>query len=143
MGALLSASAREPGSRSQASPKTLAQQVKRILYTPGDNKTKWGRKYWKFLHLRAIRWRGGFPSAAKLEREFLRELFGNLPCEVCQGHALNYLSTNPLDFSSRENYHLWMFNFHNAVNERLGKPELCYSLYRRLYYKELKEQNLL
>lgn len=59
--------------------------------------------------------------------KYLRETIKYLPCEKCSKHALNYISTNPprvgtsIDHSGVPNMFVYMFEFHNYVNRRLGK----------------------
>lgn len=46
------------------------------------------------------------------------------PCVKCRGHMQDYLKKNPLTCKTRIQLVTWLFHFHNAVNRRLGKPEL-------------------
>lgn len=46
------------------------------------------------------------------------------PCVKCKGHMQDYIRQNPVTCKTRIQLVTWLFNFHNAVNRRLGKPVL-------------------
>jgi hypothetical protein len=47
-----------------------------------------------------------------------------VPCGVCRKHWLEIMRAIPPDFANRERYFAWTVTVHNAVNQRLRKPEL-------------------
>ena len=47
-----------------------------------------------------------------------------LPCPICKEHAVKYLiSSNFRNIATKQELNLFMFNFHNSVNTRLGKKQ--------------------
>ena len=79
----------------------------------------WGPALWSFLHT----------AAASLDNpeafsQILEALPRTLPCPECRTHAEDYLRLHPptglTDALSASRY---LFEFHNVVNERLGKPK--------------------
>jgi len=99
-----------------------------------------GARYWAHLHTRAILW---YPACASPERQrreeqFLRDFYAALPCQqVCARHAAEYHAQHPPALQGSDAYQLWIFNFHNDVNRRLGKPQFTWAQYRDYYSVEL------
>ena len=86
----------------------------------------WGPIAWKLLH--AIGARAGRPIK-KMEKDEKREalwLLVNLetilPCEECRKHCKEYKKQYGLPEDSSQ-IGAWIWAFHEAVNERLGKGE--------------------
>jgi hypothetical protein len=51
-----------------------------------------------------------------------------LPCPICRSHAVQYLKNiDGSRLATRENFKRFMFDFHNDVNNRIGKPVIDYS----------------
>jgi len=70
--------------------------------------------------------------------KWLRLQVENLPCEDCRKHAREYLQHNPPEKS--EDAFIYTWRFHNAVNKRLGKPEMDYDTAKNLYlYGNIKQ----
>ena len=102
-------------------------------------KSVWSVPCWYFFH--------GF--AAKIDEKFYRDNYKdiwknvyrnicyNLPCSMCRSHAINYISKVRLnEINTKDRLINYLFNFHNFVNSRLGKP---YYLKEHLVkYKRLK-----
>jgi hypothetical protein len=86
----------------------------------------WGPPAWKLLH--AIGARAGTCKNSKLKQDEIRECFWLLshieyiiPCPECRSHLIDYRKKQGLpDISG---IGAWIWTFHEAVNERLGKPE--------------------
>jgi hypothetical protein len=86
----------------------------------------WGPRAWKLLH--AIGARAGSCKNPKLKVDEERECIWILshveyiiPCPECRNHLQDYRKKNKLpDISS---IGAWIWTFHEAVNERLGKGE--------------------
>lgn len=62
---------------------------------------------------------------------FVTDFLSKIRCEKCNGHANQYLAQNPIDANVRPNQPAldlfrWTWNFHNKVNERLGKPQVSW-----------------
>lgn len=84
---------------------------------------KYGPGIWFAIHLMAYK----TDKDITLKRPFLtyiNALAENFPCGECRGHFKNYLSTNPPD--KAQELFKWTWEFHNAVNKRLGKKQFTY-----------------
>jgi hypothetical protein len=86
----------------------------------------WGPLAWSLLH--AIGEKAGRCSTQKLKLDENREaiwlithLEYIIPCSECRIHIRQYRKQHGLPRSSGE-IGLWLWTFHEAVNQRLGKP---------------------
>ena len=82
----------------------------------------WSSETWMLLHIMSFT----YPLQATVDRQeatlsMLRGIFVNLPCAQCSSHALTYIDKVPIDLSNRDNFSIWMVEFHNEVNKRLNK----------------------
>jgi hypothetical protein len=58
----------------------------------------------------------------------IRSVCLELPCPVCRRHAIEYLKNiNIQHLTTREMFREMLYNFHNNVNARLGKPLYGYN----------------
>lgn len=64
-------------------------------------------------------------------KEFFRDLQQELPCPECMEHCGAHLRNNP--FTKKTNMHKWATEFHNSVNERLGKNRFSTSEAKKFY----------
>jgi hypothetical protein len=96
-----------------------------------ESKSIWGPDRWDDLH--------SFAKTSKLhlhKNDILQALIVKLrkiPCMKCRYHAFDYLQNNPVDLGNNEKFEIWMWKFHNAVNERLGKRIFSYYEYQARY----------
>ena len=86
----------------------------------------WGPVAWKLLH--AIGNRAG-KAQPKLQRDEQRHVLWLLqhieyiiPCNECRAHIIAYRKQEGIPEDSSV-LGAWLWTFHEAVNERLGKPE--------------------
>ena len=88
------------------------------------SKKIWGNAVWYLFHTLVYKIKSADDSG-------LKELFGhiasiskNLPCPECSEHASLFLSRVNINVvtSSRENMIAFLFEFHNSVNKKIGKP---------------------
>lgn len=90
-------------------------------------------------------WRGKHLSAkranknAMLKQAFIEDieyLCDNFFCDYCKTHFIAYLAVNhPSKYLLLEDgMFKWSVDFHNSVNERLGKPILTYEQAERALY---------
>lgn len=87
----------------------------------------WGPKLWIVLHgIGRIAGRSPFPVRRDEERE-LKWLIDRLetivPCPECRAHIESYRKEHPPPLAAAE-VGQWFWQFHNAVNKRLNKPEI-------------------
>jgi hypothetical protein len=96
--------------------KTTTTTVPKIL---------WGPAIWSFLHCLAEKVKDSSYDLLKKDIFFhIESICKNLPCPTCSSHASQYLQK--VDFTklrTKEDLKLMLYNFHNVVNKRLGKPE--------------------
>jgi hypothetical protein len=79
-----------------------------------------GPRLWAELHHRPfLPGLDGFAETAWLNR-----FTGRVLCGECRNEWLAWVRENPVDLSSSFNYFRWTVDTHNAVNRRLGKPEM-------------------
>ncbi len=86
----------------------------------------WGPIAWSLLH--SIGNRAGQNVTKKLQADENREALWLLyhlefiiPCPECRKHIVDYRKKYGLPSSSKD-VGIWIWNFHEAVNQRLGKP---------------------
>lgn len=109
-----------------------AKCKKMVLNYPDT--TQWGTHLWTILHSLAERSdRLTAPEHAKFAKQqwvfFFEELPKILPCPECQNHAQQWLKDHPVNVIKtlpESNMYpwivLWVYEFHEDVNRRLGKP---------------------
>lgn len=91
--------------------------------------TFWGPHAWKFLHAVTF----AYPDQPSDEhKKAALELFSSLkymlPCGECCSHYCQAFEKNRIEpyLESRDSLSKWLVDFHNRVNERLGKPIMKY-----------------
>ncbi len=85
----------------------------------------WGPGAWKFLTAIAF----AYPeNPSKEEQEATYQFFSALqhllPCKKCKTHFKDNIDKIPLDTSSKDSLTKWVVDFHNLVNESLGKSKV-------------------
>ena len=89
------------------------------------SRSRWGPITWFFLHSFAEL----IPEKTFGEnRDFIitsvTDILGSLPCPTCSSHATKYLKSSSFSrIERRDHLKIWLHQFHNVVNRRLGKPE--------------------
>jgi hypothetical protein len=84
------------------------------------------------------------PEKAQRYCQFIQDVVDTLPCEMCRDNAKCYLQQNPplqarylylVDQDTGEYIGMarYVWEFHNAVNRRLGKPEFPWRLFLPRY----------
>jgi hypothetical protein len=99
---------------------------------PSDSKV-WNPGVWFSLHLLAL----AAITVSKIESfiDNFKLVISRLPCESCRDHANKYLLNNPIEnyIDRDKGMFLYVWEFHNFVNERLNKPildfESAYNMY--------------
>jgi len=93
----------------------------------------WGSKVWTLLH--RLSFYSNRQDVGGAWKTVLRTLSETLPCQYCRNHMREYLNKNPLTFPAsasgqikRETIILWLFNFHNHVNQSLGRQPFAFDL---------------
>lgn len=101
-------------------------------------KDEWGRQGWAWLHNLAINYR--YTPTQEDARAAFRQVWDfatQLPCPECRLHATQYVRAHPPNLADTYAFQHWVWEFHNAVNRRLKKPEVSYEDYQELYAAEI------
>lgn len=99
---------------------------------------EWGPLFWQLLH--ALAERAGLQRDAFVQEDELRDWLRFLtavgdviPCPNCREHYAEWIQAHPLTqlktlpyTSLREWIRRWLFDLHNSINERNGKPLFSY-----------------
>ena len=84
--------------------------------------SKWGSKAWDFFHSVSFSYPENPTSDQKQSAmDFFKALPFMLPCSTCGNHCQKQLEKFPPRVENREQLTKWLYNFHNMVNQRLGK----------------------
>jgi FAD-linked sulfhydryl oxidase len=105
---------------------------------PNVSAERWGPYGWKWLHKLAIKY-PTCPSMYDVNYAYYRiiNFIENLPCNICKNHAEQYIEHNPLTLNSSQELQEWVWEFHNAVNFRLGKKLISFERYQYNYAYDL------
>ncbi|MFH5806761.1 FAD-linked sulfhydryl oxidase, partial [Alienimonas sp. DA493] len=75
---------------------------------------------WRMLHQYALAYDGDREAAEK----WLEEFAAGLGCDDCRSHWRKLTAENPPDLTDAETFFRSTVELHNAVNRRIGKPEV-------------------
>ena len=104
----------------------------------------WGPMFWSTLHIMSL----AYPddptySEKRAAKELFNALVYLLPCPVCRSHYKEILQVMPVEtwLDNRKSLVEWVWMMHNAVNMKLGKPEITMTeFYKR--YNEMADRGL-
>lgn len=109
----------------------------------------WGTDLWASMHRISLRYPVRDPTheQRRAARCFFESLQHLLPCSSCRSHYRKYFAKTFTDKTLRSRYALarWVYDLHEEVNSRLGKPtgtvafEDLPSLYNRFPLRYLSE----
>lgn len=97
-----------------------------------------GPGIWWCLHQNSLR---AITTETKLEfRRFLNDIVTKIWCKKCRFHATKYINENPIEEYDQlaYGYFTYVWNFHNIVNKRLGKPEMNWQTAYKLYTNQFQ-----
>jgi hypothetical protein len=87
---------------------------------PNSKKMKWGEPIWFFFHMLAEK--AKIESFHIIRSELLNIIYSicsNLPCPKCTNHAIEYMKRiNFNSIQTKNDLKLFLFQFHNEVNQR-------------------------
>ncbi len=95
-----------------------------------------GPHYWYMLHNMSLNYQMNPTRVARQKmRAFVEVLPYLLPCRNCSEHAKEFMASADLDkaLTNRKTLFTFMWNFHNHVNKRLGKPEMSFNDALQMY----------
>lgn len=84
------------------------------------NIEEFGKVYWK--EMLAFAHTANTYAEKQAFRIWIYNLAKRFPCDRCRPHFISYVEKNPPENSLDPI--IWVVQFHNAVNKRLGKPVL-------------------
>lgn len=88
-----------------------------------STKSYWGSAVWMFFHTLSIRINNNYyNNNYQYVWNFIKRICSSLPCPYCQQHAnlyVNKIASHQIN--TKEKLKLVLFNFHNSVNNRIGK----------------------
>ena len=120
-------------------PKKVQPQHSNSSHNQNDHSISpdvWGPKQWASLHYSASGYEDDPNTYTRTMMKMrLQALPTEIPCTSCRSHCAQYINNSNLDkaVSSREELFNFYFNFHNAVNKRLQKPELDLQTVKHMY----------
>lgn len=91
----------------------------------------WGKHLWAFLHTMTVCDFSFLEANLRTQKPIvtnIKMLTSVIPCPECKAHFLQHLSSiDDIDLYKSNSLFYWTIDFHNKVNERLGKPVLSYA----------------
>jgi len=98
------------------------------------SKAVWGPATWKLLHCMVLKVKTIEPQQMIELKNAIMRIVSNLPCPYCTAHALsNIASSNFKMIQNINDLKLFMFQFHNKVNQQTNKPQITYEEHLPLY----------
>jgi hypothetical protein len=106
-------------------------------------KAVWGPATWKLLHCMVLKVNSIEPQQMIELKNIIMRIVSNLPCPYCTAHALSTIgSSNYKTIQNINDLKLFMFQFHNKVNQQTNKPMITYDEHLPKYC-DLKMQDVL
>ena len=106
-------------------------------------KAVWGPATWKLLHCMVLKVNTIEPGQLIELKNTIMRIVSNLPCPYCTSHALSNIATSNFKVINNINdLKLFMFQFHNKVNQQTNKPMITYDEHLPKY-TDLKMQDVL
>ena len=96
----------------------------------------WGPLFWDWFHNLSI----CYPTNPTYDNAYeayskIENFINSLPCPNCKNHAIRYIQTNPINLTNSKNFQLWVWKFHNSVNQRTGKRSFNKQEYYQKYHR--------
>ncbi|XP_043867576.1 FAD-linked sulfhydryl oxidase ALR [Drosophila mojavensis] len=87
------------------------------------DKVRLGISTWGLLHTMAAFYSDNPTDTEKRDMRTFFEVLSRLyPCEYCAKDFRSDIEVNPVNVNSQKDLAMWLCNFHNRVNDKLGKP---------------------
>jgi hypothetical protein len=91
-------------------------------------KSVWGPATWKLLHCMVLNANNDIQPSQLIDlKNIILRIVSNLPCPYCTSHAINHISKS--NFNNIQNINdlrVFIFQFHNKVNQQLNKKLITY-----------------
>ena len=100
----------------------------------------WGPILWHFLHSYSLNYPVR-PNESDKARAvaYYQSIPSYISCPTCAAHFAQLLAENPPVTDSRASLAEWMFDIHNLVNARIGKPQFTHEQFIRAYSPSIKD----
>lgn len=95
----------------------------------------WGNNIWNAIHCIALVNKG---TDSKKIIPFLKEMIELLPCEKCKEHSNSYIQNTSTNTEIFE----YTIQFHNYINNILGKPLMNLHDAKKIYEKKIYEKEI-
>lgn len=103
---------------------------------PQREPSQFGPHFWYMLHTMALNYPMSPTRFAKAKmKSFLQAIPFLLPCRECTEHAKEFMAhaNTEAALQNKESLFTFLWNFHNLVNKRLGKPEMPFNEALNMY----------
>ena len=97
------------------------------------SKSVWGPATWSMLHCLVLRIKDDATNIEQI-KNLIAYICDNLPCPYCASHARTIIQkSNFTGIKDILSLRVFVFQFHNKVNEKLKKPQMEYSEHLEKY----------
>ena len=99
------------------------------------SKAVWGPATWKLLHCMVLKANDTIDTPTFIDlKNMIMRIVSNLPCPYCTAHALTLIaSSNYKSIQNIADLRLFIFQFHNKVNQQVNKPLITYDDHIAIY----------
>jgi len=98
------------------------------------SKAVWGPATWKLLHCMVLNVTNIEPGQLMDLKNIIMRIVSNLPCPYCTSHALSTISSsNFKTINNINDLRMFMFQFHNNVNQQVNKKLITYEEHIPMY----------
>jgi hypothetical protein len=110
--------------RSNAKPSTNTIVQPSAPKPKPNSDITWGKSYWFFFHTMAEKIKPEYYLQYRNHLfDIVKEVCNNLPCPDCSQHAVSYITKiNVNALTTKEDFIMCLFEFHNSVNKRKHFP---------------------
>ena len=99
------------------------------------SKAVWGPATWTLLHCMVLKTKDNIETASFIDlKNIILRIISHLPCPYCTSHALTLIaSSNYKLIQNISDLRLFMFQFHNKVNQQVNKKLITYDEHVVIY----------
>ena len=95
---------------------------------------EWGNATWCVFHTLACKLKNIEKNHAKELLSIFIDICHNLPCPICRNHAIKVLKkANTRIVTNKADLIIFMWQFHNLVNKKLGKHKFTFEEHTNKY----------
>lgn len=106
-----------------------------------NSRDHWGKHLWGFLHTMTV-CNFNLPEAnLRTQKPIvtnIKSLVNVIPCPECKAHFIQHLPTiDNIDLYKKNSLFYWTIDFHNNVNEKIGKSVLNYKEAEDIWFNKI------